>query len=75
LVVPGEFRRDSGLGGKRANGLPALDHSPRVTQNRRQVDGAVRSNIVEFLDRLAAFTATRPYRTAQDLAAETAIER
>jgi hypothetical protein len=57
------------------NGLPALDHSPHVTQNRRQVDEAVRSNIVEFLDRLAAFTATRPYRTPQDLTAKTAIER
>ena len=57
------------------NGLPVLDHSPRVTQNRRRVDEAERANIVEFLDRLDAFTAAWPYRTAQELAAETAIER
>ena len=58
-----------------ANGLPVLDHSARATQNRRQEDEAVRSNIAEFIDQLGAFTAAWPYRTAQELAAETAIER
>jgi hypothetical protein len=58
-----------------ANGLPVLDYSSRATQNRQLVEQALRSNIAEFIDRLGAFTATRPYRTAQELAAETAIER
>jgi hypothetical protein len=57
------------------NGLPMLDYSSHAAQNRRLVDQALRSNIAEFLDRLAAFTSTRAYRTAQDLAAKTAIER
>ena len=38
------------------NGLPVLDYSARATQNRQQVDEAVRLNIAEFLDRLAAIT-------------------
>jgi hypothetical protein len=57
------------------NGLPMLDYSSHATQNRQLVDQAVRSNIAEFMDRLAAFTSTRPYRMDQDLAAETANER
>ena len=47
------------------NGLPVIDHSARAMQNRRQVDEAVRSNVAEFIDRLDAFTAAQPYRTAQ----------
>jgi hypothetical protein len=37
-------------------GLPVLDYSVRATENRQQVDEAVRLNIAQFLDRLAAFT-------------------
>jgi hypothetical protein len=38
------------------SGLPVLDYSARATQNRQQVDEAVRLNISQFLDQLAAFT-------------------
>jgi hypothetical protein len=38
------------------SGLPVLDYSARATQNRQQVDDAIRLNIAQFLDRLAAFT-------------------
>ena len=38
------------------SGLPVLDYSARATENRQQVDEAVRLNIAQFLDRLAAFT-------------------
>jgi hypothetical protein len=55
------------------NGLPVLDSSARATQNRQQVDEAVRLNIAQFLDRLAAFT-TGP-ALASALPTETAIER
>jgi len=45
-------------------GLPILDYSSRATQNRQQVEQAVRLNIAEFIDRLEAFTATQADRTA-----------
>ena len=38
------------------NGLPVLDYSVRATQNRQQVAEAIRLNIAQFLDRLAAIT-------------------
>jgi hypothetical protein len=57
------------------NGLPMLDYSTSATRNRQQVEQAIRLNIAEFMDRLEAFTAAQVYRTAQDLAAERAIER
>ena len=47
------------------NGLPILDYSARATENRQQVDQAVRLNIAEFIDRLEAFAAAQPYRTAR----------
>jgi hypothetical protein len=47
------------------NGLPILDYSARATENRQQVDQAVRLNIAEFIDRLEAFAADQPYRTAR----------
>jgi hypothetical protein len=47
------------------NGLPVLDYSARATANRQQVDRAVRLNIAEFVDRLEAFTAAQPLRTAR----------
>jgi hypothetical protein len=47
------------------NGLPILDYSARATENRQQVDQAVRLNIAEFIDRLEAFAVDQPYRTAR----------
>jgi hypothetical protein len=47
------------------NGLPIVDYSARATENRQQVDQAVRLNIAEFIDRLEAFAADQPYRTAR----------
>jgi hypothetical protein len=47
------------------NGLPILDYSARATENRQQVDQAVRLNIAEFIARLEAFAAGQPYRTAR----------
>jgi hypothetical protein len=38
------------------DGGPVLDYSARATENRQQVDEAVRLNIAQFLERLAAFT-------------------
>jgi hypothetical protein len=72
--LPANFAATAGSAASAPTGSPCSTIR-RITQNRRQVDEAVRSNILEFLDRLAAFTTTRPHRTAQDLAAETAIER
>ena len=51
------------------NGLPVLDYSARATENRQQVEQAVRLNIAEFVDRLEAFTA------GSDRAAESPIKR
>jgi hypothetical protein len=47
------------------NGLPILDYSARATENRQQVDQAVRLNIAEFIARLEAFAAGQPYRTVR----------
>jgi hypothetical protein len=47
------------------SGLPILDYSARATENRQQVDQAVRLNIAEFIDRLEAFAAAQPYRAAR----------
>jgi hypothetical protein len=47
------------------SGLPILDYSARATENRQQVDQAVRLNIAEFIDRLVAFVAAQPYRAAR----------
>ena len=47
------------------NGLPILDYPARATENRQQVDQAVRLNIAEFIDRLEAFAAAQPYRAAR----------
>jgi hypothetical protein len=47
------------------SGLPVLDYSSRATENRQQVDQAVRSNIAEFIDRLEAFAAAQQHRTAR----------
>jgi hypothetical protein len=55
------------------NGLPVLDYSARATQNRQQVDEAIRLNIAQFLDRLAAFTIGPAL--ASRLPTGTAIER
>jgi hypothetical protein len=55
------------------NGLPVVDYSARATQNRQQVDEAVRLNIAQFLDRLAAFTMSPAHGSG--LPTETAIER
>jgi hypothetical protein len=38
------------------NGLPVLDYSVRAMQNRQLVAEAIRLNIAQFLDRLAAIT-------------------
>ena len=46
------------------NGLPVLDYSARATENRQQVNQAVRLNIAEFIDRLEAFAAA-PYHTTR----------
>ena len=47
------------------NGLPVLDYSARATEDRQQVDQAVRLNIAEFINRIEAFAAAQPYRTAR----------
>jgi hypothetical protein len=47
------------------NGLSILDYSARATENRQQVDQAVRLNIAQFLDQLEAFSATQQYRTTR----------
>jgi hypothetical protein len=48
------------------NGLPMLNYSSRATQNRQQVEQAIRLNIAEFIDRLEAFTRAPVYRTTEN---------